>query len=90
MLLSYRKDTFEVPHTSKCSIHTKGVINDGDVVTISSPVFGSIDFASRAINLSNTFTVIARVSDKSITNDSVLEGTLVCDDNNVFDMYVRI
>jgi hypothetical protein len=91
MLLSYRNDSFTVPHTSVCVIHTTGIINNGDTVEVTSPVFASTSFSTRAVNMSDRFKVTARVQSKSVNNtDGGLLGTLVCDDNDVFNMYVRI
>lgn len=90
MLLSYRNDSFIVPHTSTCVIHTLGTINDGDIIEVTSPVFASTSFSSRAVNMSDRFNIIARVTHGSIFNEGDLKGTLVCDDNDVFNMYVRI
>lgn len=93
MLLSYRNDSFTVPHTSTCVIHTTGTINDGDVIEVTSPVFASTNFSTRAVNMSDRFEVIARVTSGSIINDKPngdFRGVLVCDDNDVFNMYVRI
>lgn len=93
MLLSYRADSFTVPHTSTCIIRTTGVINDGDMIEVTSPVFASTNFSSRAINMKDSFSVIARVSSGSVVNDKpdgTFKGILVCDDDDVFNMYVRI
>lgn len=93
MLLSYRNDSFTVPHTSTCVIHTTGTINDGDVIEVTSPVFASTSFSTRAVNMSDRFNVIARVPSGKIKNkaiDGSFTGILVCDDNDVFNMYVRI
>lgn len=89
MLMSYRNDAFVVPHTSTCIIHTAGTIVDGMMVEVTSPVFASTSFSTRAINLSNKFTVVARVNG-SVDSDGNLKGTLVCDDDDVFNMYVKI
>lgn len=95
MLLSNKTDTFSIPHTSKCVVHTKGNINDGDVISISSPIFSSTNFLSMEINMSNTFDVVTKLRDPSqnIINDlpdGEFIATLVCDDNDIFNMYVRI
>lgn len=95
MLLSNRDDTFIVPHTSSCIIHTKGVIKDGDVISISSPIFVSNNFLSKEINMSDSFDVVVKLRDPSNIIENNLEdgqfiGTLVCDDNDIFNMYVRI
>jgi len=93
MLLAYRNDQFTIPHTSTCVIHTTGTINDGDIITITSPVFASTDFYSRSIMMSETLEVKIKLPNGSITNnekDGSFLGTLVCDDNDVFNMYVKI
>jgi len=78
-----------------CIIHTKGIIHDGDTVEVTSPVFASVNFSSRAVNMSDRFNVVARISASggSIENnlpDGEFKGTLKCDDNDVFHMYVEI
>ena len=88
--MSYRNDAFIVPHTSTCFIHTTGTINDGDEIEVTSPVFASTNFYTRAINTRERFSVIARVAKGSIESDGTLTGILVCDDDDVFNMYVRI
>jgi hypothetical protein len=95
MILSYREEQFSIPHTSKCIIHTTGKISDGDIITITSPVFASINFTSGAINTSDRFDLPVKIINDNgyIINDNTdenLYGTLVCDDNDVFNMYVRI
>lgn len=93
MILSYRKDTFAIPHTSTCVVHTLGKISDGDIVAVTSPVFASTNFTSKAINMSDRFDVPVKITNETgyIVNDSdELIATLVCDDNDVFNMYVRI
>ena len=91
MILSERVSVFPVPHTSKCIIHTKGVLKDGDTVEISSPVFPSFDLTTNALNTSSKFNVgIKILSDTNIESDGNLEATLVCDDNDTTSMYVRV
>ena len=91
MLLSINNDEFVIPHTSSCTIRTKGEIKDGDQVIVSSVIFSSTEYSSRAVNIGDTFTVTARVlSSESVFSDGNLEAVLVCDDNDVFNMYVRI
>ena len=91
MLLSYDSDDFIIPHTSSCIVKTKGVINDGDEVSVSSVIFASTKFVARAVDIGDTFNVTARVlADGPVTSDGNLSATLVCDDNDVFNMYVRI
>ena len=96
MLLSNRPGTFSIPHTSKCVIMTTGLIKDGDAISITSPIFSSTNFISNEINMSDQFDVVVKLRDPSnpIENDNnngqYMEGTLVCDDDDVFNMYVRI
>lgn len=94
MILSYRQPTYHVPHTSQCIVHTTGTICDGDMISVTSPVFSSINFISGAINTTESFNVTARVTNESgVVNDKPdgsFYGTLVCDDDDVFNMYVRI
>ena len=95
MVLSYRQSTYHVPHTSKCIIHTTGTIRDGDMISVTSPVFSSINYTSGAINIAENFTVAVHVFTESkefINNlpDGECYGTLVCDDDDVFNMYVRL
>ena len=83
-----------IPHTSTCIIHTSGIINDGDEVTVSSPLFSSQIFQSYATILSDKFKVKIHIFNESksivINDDETIQATLVCDDNNIFDMYVRM
>ena len=96
MMLSYRQPVYRVPHTSTCIIHTTGDICDGDYISITSPIFASINFVSGAINTSESFDVPVRIvsnGGSTITNtqpDGSFTGTLVCDDNDVTHMYVRV
>ena len=91
MLLSISKDDFTIPHTSTCIIHTEGVINDGDIIEVSSVIFSSTKYISRAVDIGDRFNVTARVlSSEPVVGDGNLKATLVCDDNDIFNMYVRI
>jgi hypothetical protein len=44
------------------------------------------------MNMSERFNVPIRIlnESRSIENNGIITGTLVCDDNDVFGMYVRI
>lgn len=93
MLLQARDMSIRVPHTSTCIIKTTGHIQDGDVVEVVSPVFSSIDFQSGSIVKTKSFQVPIHIltEERSIENpDGVYETTLVCDDNDIFHMYVRV
>lgn len=91
MLLSISGDDFTIPHTSTCIIHTEGTIHNGDIVEISSVIFSSTRYTSRAVDIGDRFNVTARVlSSEPVVSDGNLKATLVCDDNDIFNMYVRI
>jgi hypothetical protein len=95
MLLSYNSEAYEIPQSSTCFIHTTGTIKDGDEISITSPVFSSINFTSGEINMSERFTVRTKVDTVTRTienNDATgnFKGTLICFDNDVFDMYVLL
>jgi hypothetical protein len=94
MLLQNRQLTFKVPHTSTCIIRTRGHINDGDIVEVVSPVFASANFQTGSITMTETFNVPIRILTESrfIDNDDDVDtqASLVCDDNDIFNMYVRV
>lgn len=92
MLLSYNNEAFIIPHTSSCIVKTKGRIKDGDLVSVSSVIFASVKYSARAVDIGDTFDVTARVLAEGAEtwSDGNMIGTLVCDDNDVFNMYVRI
>lgn len=91
MILSLKETKFLIPTTSKCIIHTTGTISDGDKITITSPVFASMNYTSGAINTTEKFNVEVKLP-KPITNNgsNTLYGTLVCIDNDIFNMHVLI
>lgn len=92
MLLSYRKDIFSIPLSSSCIIHTIGEIHDGDIVEITSPIFSSINYTSRAINMSDKISVPIKFMDsnKYMDSEGNVKGTLMCDDNDISNMYVNV
>lgn len=94
MLLSQRDDYVSIPLTSTCIIHTKGPIHDGDIIEITSPIFASVNFLSRAIHMSDRINVVAHTDFGSTVehdpNGGELKGTLVCNDNDIFNMYVKV
>jgi hypothetical protein len=92
MILSYRREGYSVPLTSTCLIHTTGIIRDGDSVSVTSPVFASMNFTSGAINTSDRFTVPVKVlnDDGYISTSDKIYGQLHCDDNDTFNMYVSV
>lgn len=94
MILSlYKEDEFVIPHTSTCVIRTTGVLHNGDIVSVVSPVFTSTNFTSKDINMSNSFKVPLKLSNNTNCIDNTkgdLKATLVCDDNDIFNMYIKI
>ena len=93
MLLSYYSTDVNIPHTSTCTIKSSGIISDGDMIEITSPLFSSINFTSDNTNLSDTLNVKVKLETHDGTNTEVykdMEATLVCDDGDVNNMYVRI
>ena len=91
MLLQNRQMSFKIPHTSTCIIHTRGHIENGDVITIESPIFNSISFNEGPIDNHVTFDVPIRITtEEGLDVYDDMEATLVCDDNDIFNMYVRV
>lgn len=96
MLLQYYPVNFQIPHTSKCYIQQQGNFHDRDKITVISPVFNSIGFTSGSINLASDFEVTLRIDmgydvDKELVLPAVnCPATLVCDDNDIFNMYVKL
>ena len=91
MILSYRDSAPKVPISSSCIIKTKGILRDGDVISVTSPLFASVDYSSGAINTSETFDVKFTTSNPDGVNNEHgdLVGTLICTDNDLFNLYVR-
>ena len=91
MILSYRREAYPVPLTSRCLIHTTGMVCDGGSVSVTSPVFASMNFTSGAINTSDKFDIKLKLeSGESIQLDGNTYGTLHCEDNDTFNMYVSV
>ena len=104
MILSYRRENYQVPRTSTCLIHTTGMICDGGSVSVTSPVFASMNFTSGAINTSDQFDVTVKFSQQTREDNGEIImltdemrsaigdifGTLHCEDNDTFNMYVVI
>lgn len=87
----YQNNEFNIPHTSTCIINTKGKLVDGDIVEITSPIFSSTNYSSGAINLTESFNVPIKINNTNgyIISDGNTKATLVCDDNDIFNMYVK-
>lgn len=90
MLLQYYQTEYSIPHTSKCHLKTSGLVYNEGQVTITSPVFSSIDYNSKVLTLSSEFNVPIRLSNDSIELTGNENAVLVCDDNDVFGMYVKL
>lgn len=92
MILSQRASEFSVPHTSTCVIITQGTIKNGDTVSVTSPVFPSHSITQLALESSNSFEVPIKIltPEGQVDSNGSLKATLVCDDNDVQHMYVRI
>ena len=91
MLLQYYQNEYRIPHTSKCHLKTSGLVYNEGQVTITSPVFSSIDYNSKALTLSSEFDVPIRLYNQEfveLTGDE--DAVLVCDDNDIFGMYVKL
>lgn len=89
MLLQYYPIQYNIPHTSTCHI-SEGTYHNGDMVTITSPIFSSIDFTSNQFYLSSGLEVRLQLQQESmVVPEGGMDVTLVCDDNDVFNMYVR-
>ena len=91
MLLQYYQNEYQIPHTSKCHLKTSGLVYNEGQVTITSPVFSSIDYNSKALTLSSEFNVPIRLfgmDSIELTGDE--NAVLVCDDNDIFGMYVKL
>lgn len=86
MLLQYYPINVTVPHTSTC--HITSITND-NIATITSPIFSSIDFTSNQFNLSSGLDVQIHSYEVLDIPEDGLDATLVCDDNDIFNMYVR-
>ncbi len=96
MLLQNRQMSFKIPHTSTCILRTwpnRDGIHDGDRIMVESPIFNSISYNEGPISNHQAFYVTARVmnAEKIFYFDStkLTRATLVCDDNDIFNMYVR-
>jgi hypothetical protein len=91
MILSYRDSGPQVPISSSCIIKTKGILRDGDIISVTSPLFSSVDYSSGAINTSETFDVKFSTSKSEGVNNEHgdMIGTLICTDNDLFNLYVR-
>ena len=91
MILSYKESVIKVPISSSCVIKTKGILRDGDTIAVSSPIFSSVDSSAGSINTSETFDVKLKLQSTDAidnTNGDTI-GTLICTDNDLFNLYVR-
>jgi hypothetical protein len=89
MILAHSNPSINLPEASTCVIKTKGVLRNGDMVDIVSPLFSSIRYVSGPVNISETLSVPLR-SNKTVKGTGKLKGILHCYDGSIFDMYVEI
>ena len=91
MLLQNRQMSFKIPHTSTCILCWSGRIYNGDIINIESPLFNSISYNEGPISNHQQFSVPVKIMNGSeyVDVEDGSEGTLVCDDNDIFHMYVR-
>ena len=84
-------DVFYVQRTSKCNIVTKGMIKDGDIIDVVSPIFSSVNFKDKSLKTTSTMSVLAKIisNDKGYVNNPET-GTLVCEDSDVNNMFVEL
>lgn len=96
MILSYRPDDYTIPYKSTCVLYIgNDEIHNGDLVTITSPIFASIDFISKSINTSDRFKVPIRLnSDEVIAikkiDNNTMTAYLYCNDSDPFNMHVEL
>jgi len=88
MLLEFNQLEYNIPHTSICHVVSMGTFHRGDVISVTSPIFDSIDFTSKQFKLSSSFDVLYKDDELVVPEDGV-DAVLVCDDNDVFHMYVK-
>lgn len=80
-----------VPKSSICYITTRGEIHDGDVISVISPVFSSMDYSSRAVHLSESFDAVFRTGKESVViTDDNNEAYLNSTDQDINNLYVTM
>ena len=90
MLLQHYPVKFHIPQTSTCHIISQGIFNNGYYVNITSPVFSSIDFTSNQFQMSAGLSVKLETDNEIEIGEDGIDATLVCFDNDIFNMYVKI
>lgn len=90
MLLQHYPVKFHIPQTSTCHIISQGIFSNGDYINITSPVFSSIDFTSNQFQLSTGLSVRLETDHEIEVGEDGIDATLVCFDNDIFNMYVKI
>jgi hypothetical protein len=81
-----------IPVSSKCFIVDRGIIKDGDVISVTSPIFSSINYSSKAIMLDESFKAVFRTNNPNgieITDDNN-EAYLNSEDQDVNSLYVTM
>lgn len=81
-----------IPLSSKCYINNRGVIRNGDIISVMSPIFSSINYSSGAINLDESFNVRFKTDKENgveITDDNY-EAYLNSEDQDIDHLYVTM
>lgn len=92
MLLHNRSLTdLLIPRSSKCYITNRGDIHDGDVISVISPIFSSMDYSSRAVQLSESLNAVFHTIKDSVTiTDDNNEAYLCSEDQDINNLYVTM
>lgn len=80
-----------IPKSSKCYITNRGVIKDGDVISVISPIFSSMDYSSRAVQLSESLNAVFHTIKESVViTDGNNEAYLCSEDQDINNLYVTM
>lgn len=80
-----------IPKSSKCYITNRGDIHDGDIISVISPIFSSMDYSSRAVQLSESLNAVFHTIKESVTiTDDNNEAYLCSEDQDINNLYVTM
>ena len=81
-----------IPLNSKCYINNRGLIKDGDIISVVSPIFSSINYSTKKIKLDDSFDVVFKTDNINgiLIDDNNNEAFLNCKDQDILNMYVTI
>lgn len=80
-----------IPKSSKCYITNRGDIHDGDIISVISPIFSSMDYSSRAVHLSESLNAVFHTIKDSVTiTDDNNEAYLCSEDQDINNLYVTM